>query len=426
MAPENPVATSPGPRLPARIRALRAPEDRTNLAGLAREYLTIAAVASAAVLGIELAAAGRGWAWGIPIAGLAIVLMGALQHRLAGLGHEALHRTLLANRLANDLVGDLFCMLPLLTSVPLYRAFHMAHHRHTNDPGLDPEVVHMGRSKHLAEFPMSRRRVLTGLYLAPLAAPASLIRYGWAYVYMTVLDAGVHPYRLRADGTPAGPGMSPAATLGAAYLLGLAAALALAVARGPACAPAAVGLAGASVVAAAAATLPGWAYRRSPFRQAYPARAAGALRLGYYTAVMAALATLHGPTAGRATAYALLLWAVPLGTSFLYFMRLRDIYQHANADADAGPLTSSRVFRCDPLVRWAVFVYGQDLHLTHHLFPSIPHHRLNALHELLRREHPEYAARVVECHGTFANRDGLPTIVETLTTPPGAAPTAPV
>jgi len=53
------------------------------------------------------------------------------------------------------------------------------------------------------------------------------------------------------------------------------------------------------------------------------------------------------------------------------------------------------------------------MHLPHHLFPAIPHHRLG---RLLKARHPDYAASVVECHGTIANRKGLPTILDTLTT----------
>ena len=57
-------------------------------------------------------------------------------------------------------------------------------------------------------------------------------------------------------------------------------------------------------------------------------------------------------------------------TSFMFFMYLRDVYQHSNADA--GRLTNSRVFFTDPFTRWAVFVYGQDMHIPHHLFPGGP------------------------------------------------------
>jgi fatty acid desaturase len=94
-------------------------------------------------------------------------------------------------------------------------------------------------------------------------------------------------------------------------------------------------------------------------------------------------------------------------------MLLRDVYQHTNADD--GRLTHSRVFFTDPFTRWAVFVYGQDMHIPHHLFPAIPHYRLARLHRLLKARHADYAREVVECHGTFANQTGGPTILDTLT-----------
>ena len=65
-------------------------------------------------------------------------------HRLAGLGHEASHYSLLRNKRANDLVGDVFCLFPILATIHFYRLFHMAHHQYTNDPELDPDLVNLG------------------------------------------------------------------------------------------------------------------------------------------------------------------------------------------------------------------------------------------------------------------------------------------
>ncbi len=124
-------------------------------------------------------------------------------------------------------------------------------------------------------------------------------------------------------------------------------------------------------------------------------------------------------TGGRSTLYFFLLWVVPVGTSFMFFMLLRDIYQHTNADD--GRFTHSRVFFCDPLTQWAVFVHGQGLHIPHHLFPAVPHYRLGELHDLLKRRHVNYSEQVVECHGTFSNEGGYPTVLDVLTAPKSAA-----
>ncbi len=48
-------------------------------------------------------------------------------------------------------------------------------------------------------------------------------------------------------------------------------------------------------------------------------------------------------------------------TSLPFFMLVSNVYQHTNADD--GRLTSTRVFFPDPFTRWAVFVYGQDMHV---------------------------------------------------------------
>jgi fatty acid desaturase len=176
-----------------------------------------------------------------------------------------------------------------------------------------------------------------------------------------------------------------------------------------------LGVAGTLLVLAVGQMLPDNAYFPSPLRQPFSVRFAGELRLAYYTWLLVALGFIHAATLGMSTVYVLLLWVLPLGTSFMYFMLLRDVYQHTNADA--GRLSNTRVFLIDPFTRWAIFVHGQDMHVPHHLFPGVPHHRLRRLHRLLKEIHTDYAAQVVECHGTFANRRGLPTILDILEAP---------
>jgi fatty acid desaturase len=96
-------------------------------------------------------------------------------------------------------------------------------------------------------------------------------------------------------------------------------------------------------------------------------------------------------------------------------MLLRDLYQHANADD--GKLTNSRVIFCNPIVRWAMFIYGQDIHLTHHLYPAVPHYNLRALHRLLVENNQEYAQYVVECHGVLWNDSGQLTLLDCMEVP---------
>ena len=54
--------------------------------------------------------------------------------------HETIHRTAFRTRWLNDGVA-LICSLVLLLPPRYFRAFHFAHHRHTQDPNSDPELL---------------------------------------------------------------------------------------------------------------------------------------------------------------------------------------------------------------------------------------------------------------------------------------------
>jgi fatty acid desaturase len=53
--------------------------------------------------------------------------------------HETMHQTAFASRRANAIVGWL-TSCPSLLNAQFYAAFHLAHHRHTQVPGQDPEL----------------------------------------------------------------------------------------------------------------------------------------------------------------------------------------------------------------------------------------------------------------------------------------------
>ena len=77
------------------------------------------------------------------------------------------------------------------------------------------------------------------------------------------------------------------------------------------------------------------------------------------------------PVLGRAAAHVL-----------PFYMQLREIAHHSNAAGD-GEFAHSRNFHCNPILNWAVFPYGQDYHLTHHVFGLMPHYNLARAHEIL-------------------------------------------
>jgi fatty acid desaturase len=401
----------------SRVNRLRRIDNHTNAFYLLGEYLSMALVISVVVgLCYFRGRFGLSWAWDLPVLAIGWILMGALQHRLAGLGHEAAHYTLFHNKFANDLVGDLLCMFPVLATVHFYRVFHLAHHQYTNDPERDPDLVNLGRSKRLRDYPMPRWRCVVLTFFRWLSDPLSVLGYQSDYLYLNLLGKGGNIYMRRVpEGDGNDPRPRPATVLGLAYVAGWIALTWWLTKSGHGtwllpCTVGALGLtlAGSLLVPRA------WLFH-SPFRQVYGPRFASAIRLAYYTVFLSAFSYLRLWTGGWSTLYTFALWFIPLGTSFTYFMLLRDVYQHTNADT--GKLTNTRVFYPDPFTRWAVFVYGQDVHLTHHLHPAVPHYHLEALHRLLIEEDPEYARTVVECHGTFRGDGQHPTILDVLSLP---------
>jgi fatty acid desaturase len=69
---------------------------------------------------------------------LMIVFIGARQHALLILMHDATHYRLFRNRLLNDWVGELLLAWPFFVTMRSYRHNHIAHHRHVNSD-RDPD-----------------------------------------------------------------------------------------------------------------------------------------------------------------------------------------------------------------------------------------------------------------------------------------------
>ena len=67
-------------------------------------------------------------------------VLGVIQAALFAPAHETMHQTAFASRRANAIAGWL-TSAPSLLNAQFYTAFHLAHHRHTQIPGLDPELL---------------------------------------------------------------------------------------------------------------------------------------------------------------------------------------------------------------------------------------------------------------------------------------------
>lgn len=100
--------------------------------------------------GLVLAGFSLAMVWAHPLSYLlAVLLLSAAMAGFAILQHEAAHRSLFASQRVNDWVGEYLAALPILQSMPGYRAYHMRHHRLAGTAD-DPDLI---MTEH---YPVSR------------------------------------------------------------------------------------------------------------------------------------------------------------------------------------------------------------------------------------------------------------------------------
>jgi fatty acid desaturase len=396
------------PELKEKLQELRQTDNWTNLYYLARTYFYLAAVIGGAVW-FDLYRASAGWSilWDVPVYLFAIILVGAGQHQLTGLAHEGSHHILFRNRYWNDLASDLLCMFPVFSSTHHYRLQHLAHHQFVNDPHRDPDVSQLQTSGHWLPFPLSKKVFLLTL-LKQLWVP-NLIRFIRIRAAYNATGTDKNPYLRK------GCKQSKLAIrIGVAFLLFQVALLTGLVWNGNAFWLAVLAPVSYAAVAVVFWLLPASKYHQSRLHPVISQRVATLLRVGHITAVFNALAWVTLLTDHWAAVYYVVLWVVPLGTSFSFFMILRQLVQHGNADR--GWLTNTRTFFVQRFINFSVFPMGQDYHLPHHLFATVPHFRLARLHEVLL-EYPEYREQAVVVHGYFLSPEhpkSHPTVLDVL------------
>ncbi|HEX4129785.1 MAG TPA: fatty acid desaturase [Pirellulales bacterium] len=396
--------------------------DNRNLLYLAADYLTLAAVLTTGIgFCHNRADWGIAWGWNIPVVILTVLLVGAVQHRLAGLAHEGAHYILLKNRFWNEFVSDFFCLFPLFSTTGQYRLIHLGHHEYTNDWDHDPELLNLGKTRMMDKFPMTKWEFIYRFYVRIFWPPA-LLRYMWDNIFVTTLGNGVHPYAKHVSTNPSGMigRVRITSVLGVVWFAVYCSVMGYISYYGTAVQMAATMVGFLTAALAVIAALPEDWFFQSDLRPVIPVKVTSALRLTWLLLFEAGFAWAKLLTGTEWGVYVYLFWVLPLFTSFPYYMLLRDLYQHANADD--GKLTNSRVIFCNWLTRWAMFIYGQDVHLTHHLYPAVPHYNLHQLHQLLMQNNVEYAENVVECDGMFFNHTGRPTmldVIEQATCEPG-------
>ena len=320
-----------------RLIPLLEADNHTNIAYIAVEYAGLVAVLAgcyrlhAAFLTGQLTTAAF-----LPLCVLGMAVIAAFQHRLSGLGHEACHYALFKNRLANELVSDVFCMFPLMAMTQRFRITHLGHHQFLNDPNRDPDIPRLHFDGDRCAFPMAKKTFVFRYVVLSLWPPA-LLKYLFGQAKNANVTAGL---------------------------------------REPRC--------------------------------VYRFRVGRCLRGALWLPTLA-IVHLTG-----SWSFFLLFWVAPLLSFYAFYMQLREIAHHSNASSE-GEFTHSRNFHCNPILNWAVFPYGQDYHLTHHVFGLIPHYNLRKAHELLLHYRP-YREQAVSCYGYFFPRAGKngPTVLDVL------------
>jgi fatty acid desaturase len=382
------------PRLKERLQDLRRTDNVVNWFYLVRTYLFFVVVIGGAVwFDLWRQEAGHSWLWSVPVFAVAIVLVGAGQHQLSALTHEAAHHILFRNRLLNDLVSDLGCMFPLFSSTHHYRLQHLAHHQFVNDPLRDPDVSQLQTSGHWLDFPLGKKAFLLTL-LKQLWLP-NLLRFIRIRAQYNATGTDKNPYMRKGWKQSKLP-----IRVGLLYLLTQVALLTWLTWTGQTLLLATLPPALLAAVLVFYAVLPESKFHQSRLHSVISQRVMTLLRVSFLTGVFYALAWVTLLTGVWAAVYYFLLWLVPLLTSFSFFMILRQLVQHGNGGR--GWLTNTRVFFVRPFIRFSVFPLGQDFHLPHHLYATVPHYRLPDLHRTLL-EYPEYREQAVEVHGYFAS-----------------------
>lgn len=136
------------------------------------------------------------------------------------------------------------------------------------------------------------------------------------------------------------------------------------------------------------------------------------MRIGYYL-IAAAILTWFGWWL-----HFVLLWLVPMATFYPAVLFLREIAHHGNYP-DNGDYTNSRVYEGRWIEREIFFPFGERNHVLHHIFPTVPWHKVLEAHEVLMR-YPPYRDHVVICDGFFFKGDrqtSHPTVLEVLAKP---------
>ena len=119
--PHNTSRSIPERLTSEKIKELSRVEPAKAIAATAGEWASIAAAIALCT-----------YFWNPLLYVLAVMFIGARQHALIIMGHDASHYRYLPKRWQNELFSNLFLMWPVFASVEGFRKFHSTHHQYTN------------------------------------------------------------------------------------------------------------------------------------------------------------------------------------------------------------------------------------------------------------------------------------------------------
>jgi fatty acid desaturase len=104
----------------------------------------------------------------------------------------------------------------------------------------------------------------------------------------------------------------------------------------------------------------------------------------------------------------LVLWVLPLVTVVQAILRLRAIAEHGATTDFSSPLTAARTNVAPAWLEWLIFPHQVNYHIEHHLYASVPHYNLPALHRVMLKNRVLDGAELVPFRATlgriFADR----------------------
>ena len=363
----------------SQINEMRKVDNWTNWRYLAVEYGYLAVVIG---LGFLICAA---WAQSmmptwifIPLVAAVSVLIGIGQHRLVMLGHEASHFSLFGNKMLNELASDWFCFYPIWVTTYNYRIQHMAHHQHTNDPELDPDYAYMSVCGHQYQPPMERKAFLWRCVIGPAMAIPNQLRFLFIRLKLALLTGVLAKFRRK--------GSWVSRLIFASFLVVFLSGLGYVYFANqlqllwP--------MTGGVMVLASifVAFAPRESLIEGTFKPYVDPKFALIGRMLFIAMLFSLLVQLRLSTGLPFVMAYYVLWVLPLATTFSFLMILREDIQHSHTLP--GRFNNTRDAEVPWLMKWAVFPYGMDMHLAHHLFSMVPHYRLPELDKLLQTTTP--------------------------------------